>query len=399
MENNTLIDRTLSFIKSKRQNIVNGDINCIPTPFECFSEDFPGIQQGKYYLVSAHQKAGKTQLSSFIFLFTPILYAYNNPDKLKLKIFYYPLEETQEKITLRFMSFLLYTLSNYNIQISTDELSSVREALDSKVIELLESEEYQNILKFFQEVVEFRESSNPTGCYKDLKKYAEANGIIHKKKISYPDKITGEIIEQEVFDYYEPYNPKEYVMIIYDHLSLITQEQGMDLRQSMNKLSEYMVYLRNTFNYIPVVIQQQGQDTQNLEAFKANKIRPSVSGLSDSKYTSRDCNLMLGLINPYAFEIPEYLGYNISMLRNNIRFLEVVLNRDGNSNGVLPLYFNGKCCYFQPLPSPKNETAMKKVYELINNQNKKKPTLLTILRSKRFKKLKKKKYVQNSCAC
>ena len=109
---------------------------------------------------------------------------------------------------------------------------------------------------------------------------------------------------------------------------------------------------------------------------------------------------MLGLSNPYAFELPEYLGYNIQRLKGNARFLEVVLNRSGVSNGMLPLYFNGKCCYFTPLPSPKNETAMKKVYDLIDKQNNKyKPTLLTILRSKHFKKFKKKKYVQNSCAC
>lgn len=381
-----LINRTLSSIEERRSRILNGDINCIPSPFSCFSEDFPGIQQGKYYLLSAHQKGGKTQLASFLFIFEPILYAYRHPEQLKLKIFYYPLEETQERITLRFMSYLLYTLSNYTIQVSSEDLLSVKDALDNEIIDILKSEEYQNILNYFITCIEFRESSNPTGCYKDLKKYAESNGIIHKKKISYPDRVTGEIITQEVFDYYEPFDPKEYVLIIYDHLSLITQEQGMDLRQSMNKLSEYMVYLRNTFNYTPVVIHQQSSETQSLDAFKANKVRPTATGLADSKYTARDCNLMFGLSNPYAFEIPEFLGYNIGRLRNNVRFLEVVLNRDGNSNGILPLYFNGKCCYFSPLPSPKNEVAMKKVYDMIEHkQNTNKSTISMILRSKFFK--------------
>lgn len=283
-----LIERTLSNIEERRQKIINGDINCIPSPFDCFSNDFVGIQQGKYYVVSAHQKCGKTQLTSFLFLFNPILYAYNHSEQLTLKIFYYPLEETKERITLRFMSYLLYTMSGFKIQVSPEELLSVRGALDNDVIELLKSDEYQNILNFFSQCIEFRESSNPTGCYFDLKKYAEANGKIHKKTITYPDKVTGEMISQEVFDYYEPFNPKEYVMIIYDHLSLINQEQGLDLRQSMNKLSEYMVYLRNTFNYIPVVIHQQSSETQSLDAFKANKIRPTPMGLADSKYTGRD---------------------------------------------------------------------------------------------------------------
>lgn len=391
MSDINLIDRTLLSIEERRNRILSGDINCIPSPFDCFSEDFVGIQQGKYYVVSAHQKCGKTQLTSFLFIFNPILYAYKHPKQLSLKIFYYPLEETKERITLRFMSYLLYTMSGFRIQISPEELLSVKHALGSEILDLLKSDEYQNILSFFNECIEFQESTNPTGCYKDLKTYAEAHGKIHLKKVKYTNKNTQVEEERDVFDYYEPYNPKEYVMIVYDHLSLITQEQQMDLRQSMNKLSEYMVYLRNTFNYIPIVVHQQSSETQSLDAFKANKIRPTPMGLADSKYTSRDCNMMLGLANPYAFEIPEYLGYNITRLKNNIRFLEVVLNRDGVSNGILPLYFNGKCCYFSPLPSPRNEEKMKQVYSMIENRNK--PTLLNVLRSKNFKRLKKKKHV------
>ena len=118
-----LIERTLSNIEERRQKIINGDINCIPSPFDCFSNDFVGIQQGKYYVVSAHQKCGKTQLTSFLFLFNPILYAYNHPEQLTLKIFYYPLEETKERITLRFMSYLVYTMSGFKIQVSPEELS------------------------------------------------------------------------------------------------------------------------------------------------------------------------------------------------------------------------------------------------------------------------------------
>ena len=84
---------------------------------------------------------------------------------------------------------------------------------------------------------------------------------------------------------------------------------------------------------------------------------------------------MLGLSNPYAHEIPEYLGYNIQRLKGSIRFLEVVLNRAGMSNGMLPLYFNGKCCYFIPMPSAKNTTALQKVYSMVDNQYKVKPVL------------------------
>lgn len=111
--------------------------------------------------------------------------------------------------------------------------------------------------------------------------------------------------------------------------------------------------LRNKYNYIPVVVQQQSNETANLEAFKANKIRPTVAGLSDSKYTGKDVNVMLGLSNPYAFEMNSYAGYDLSKLKGNARFLEVVINRDGESNGMIGLYFDGAVNYYEELPPPR----------------------------------------------
>lgn len=367
----SIVNRVIDNLQKRRENVLNGNVNCIPSPFTTFRDDFVGIEQGKYYLVSAHQKSGKTQITSYLFIYTPILYAYKHRKQLRLKIFYYPLEESKEEIVLRFMSFLLYTLSNHTIRVAPVDLKSTNEnkVLDEGILNILRSDEYQDILKFFEECVDFREATNPTGVWKDLNEYAKNKGTIHKKKITYKSKDTGEEVTKEVFDYYTPDNPNEYVMIIWDHVSLTSLERGLDLRQTIMKLSEYMVNLRNMYNYIPVIIQQQSDETQNLDAFKANKIRPNVSGLADCKYTARDCNIMLGLINPYTFEIPKYLNYDIVKFKDNIRFLEVVLNRSGNSKGVKSLYFDGAVSFFAELPKHDDVKSLNKVYEFIRNCN------------------------------
>ena len=108
-------------------------------------------------------------------------------------------------------------------------------------------------------------------------------------------------------------------------------------------------------------------ETTNLDAFKSNKIRPTMAGLSDSKYTAKDCNIMLGITNPFSYEITEYLGYDITKLRGNVRFLEVVLNRDGESNDMVPLFFDGATNYFSELPPLKDSNAMNKIITHINN--------------------------------
>lgn len=53
-----LIERVITQLKERRERVLNGEVNCIPSTFNRFREDFVGIEQGRYYLISAHQKAG-----------------------------------------------------------------------------------------------------------------------------------------------------------------------------------------------------------------------------------------------------------------------------------------------------------------------------------------------------
>ena len=106
-----------------------------------------------------------------------------------------------------------------------------------------------------------------------------------------------------------------------------------------------------------------------MDAFKANKIRPTLAGLADSKNPGKDCSVMLGITNPFAFEVPEYLKYDIRMLRGYARFLEVVLNREGESNGVLALYFDGATNFFSPLPPSNDLISLQKIYNHIKALN------------------------------
>lgn len=362
-----LVQRVLQNLKDRREKVLAGGINCIPSPFKSFRRDFPGIEQGKYYIMSGASKAGKTQIASYLFLYTPILYAYNNPDKLRIQIFYFPLEETPEKITVRFMSYLLYTLSNGRIRLSSLQLSSIDEdnILDSSILELLNSIEYRSILEFFEEHVHFISERNPTAAYKTVNRYALEAGTVHKKLIKIENKATGITQEKEVFDYYEPKDPDEYVEIIWDHASLTDPERGMNKKECIDKLSEYFMIFRNHYNYIPILLQQQNIETIGLDAFKANRITPTLAGLEDSKRPGKDCTMMLGITNPYTFELPEYHHYNIAKLKGYARFLTIPLNREGESNGMLALYFDGAVNYFTPLPKYNNLIELNKVYKLV----------------------------------
>ena len=246
-----LVQRVLQNAEERRERILSGKVNCIPSPFKTFRYDFPGVELGTYYLVSGGAKSSKSKITNFLFLFNSILYAYHHPDLVRLKVFYALLEEKAENITGKFICYLLYVLSDMKIRIDIKTFKSVDKdrVLSQDILDLLGTIEYQSILRFFEEHVVWIPDRNATGIYKTLEKYAETNGTTHKKKVEGYDK--------EIFDYYEPNDPDEYVLCIVDHIGLIGTERGMDLRNSIKKLSEYMKIVRNKYNYIPVVVQQQ----------------------------------------------------------------------------------------------------------------------------------------------
>jgi hypothetical protein len=367
-----IVDSTLGYIKRRRQNLIDGKVNCIPSPFKSFWQDFVGIEQETYYCVTANQKAAKSQFTSFMFIYTPILYAYENPDKVRVKIFYAPLEESQLKATMRFMRHLLYVHSKFKIRVSQNELASTIEGhpIDEKVIERLESEEYRKILDFFEERIEYLEAKNPTGIYKRVKEYHTEHG----KRITQPITITDEFGNLKTVNKllnYEPDDPDEYVIILADHVGLLQEESGKDKRQTIRKYSEYMMELRDDYRDIPVIVQQQSSEVQSMDAFKLNRISPTPGALADCKDTRYDVNVMMGLTNPFAAHLETYPGrdgYDITKLRDNVRFFEMMLSRDGTANAVKALYFDGAVSYFKELPGPKSpgyEEYMEKVYSLI----------------------------------
>ena len=373
-----LIDRVLAYLHERKENLASGNVNCIPSPLVEFRSQFPGIERGQYILVSGNTKSGKTQFSSYMFIFEPLLYAFANQDIVRLKIFYAPLEETPEIITIRFMSYLLYILSGQKIRVSPKELQSTMTEIPSEILNLLESDAYKERLKFFQEHIEWVGSTNPTGIYKQVMAYIGSHGTRVMKKGKVTDPNTKEVHEVDVFDHYEPNDPREYVIVYTDNVSLLSSEAGMNLKDTIIKYSSYMVELRNRYKVTPIVIQQQSTETSGIEAFKLNRLRPNVSGLSDSKYTARDCNIMFGIFNPYAFEKADYIGYNILRLKDCQRFLEVVINRDGESNGLKALYFDGAVSYFSELPTP-DDPDIERYYRWIEGNRLKKPSKISMM--------------------
>jgi hypothetical protein len=359
---NSLYDKVIRNLKIKKQRVLDGKLNCIPFKLGAFTKDVPGIEKEQLVIVTAGSKVGKTQLCDWLYLYTPLEYTLKNPDKCRVKILYYSLEVSKEKKIQQMMCYLLFKMSNYNAHIDIKSLNSVFEGrpVDDRILELLETEEYKKFGKHLEEHVTFEDNiRNPTGIFLNVKEFLEKNGTWTTVNKEVHDMTTNTKVTRPVRDTYIPNDPELYVIVVIDHLALMNTEAKInDVRDAMILFSsKYALELRDKYKCTVVMVQQQAMSQEGVENKKLGMVLPSMNGLGEAKITARDANLILGLFSPHKLEIPKFFEYDIHYWQDNIRFMNVVGNREGGGNSVCPLLFDGATNTFLTLPLPNQDLS------------------------------------------
>ncbi len=244
----SIFNTTLSSILRNKKRRLDGDVIAIPWSLPRLANVLPGIEQKRYNLISASPKAGKTQLTDFLYVYQPIEWLINNSETdITLKIFYFSLEVSIQAKIEAAMSYKLF--KDYGIVISPQKLKSVFGGyiLDEEVEKVITSKEFKSWFETFETIVNYYDSiRNPYGIFNTIRTYAEHpdNGSYTYKTIDWqnPD---GSYSKKSVKDKYTPVRPDEYVIIIVDHISLLQPEKGKTLHQAISQFSsEYCLEMR-----------------------------------------------------------------------------------------------------------------------------------------------------------
>lgn len=311
----------------------------------------PLFVKGMYSCITANPSVGKTTLLNYI-LFTAIRNAIKT--NKKVKILWFALEDGKEKIICSLASWLLYEV--YNDRVGYLELNSFGDKpLSKDTIKKLE--ELEPLIDQYLSYIEIDEdTSNPTGMYNIVKKYAEEAGHIRRVKKKFGNE------ERDVFDAVEN---DETVIVVVDHCSILSPEKDCPtLRDSMLRWSHYCKqYITVKFNYCVLNVHQQQAAAENVEHFKAGRIIPTQDKLADAPVMGRDYRMILGLFYPHKYEMKQELGYDITILKESFRSIYIIKNTFGESNKAVGVWFDGACSMIRELPRSTEYEAMKKVYQ------------------------------------
>lgn len=345
-----------------------GKIYCIPfRNYPKLATSVPGIVPGMITMITAGSGVGKTQVAKALAVREPLEYALKYG--IKLKIFYFALEESkQEFIDTMICNFIS---SKCNIRVDLLTLQGFREkALDDGTMDLIE-ENMDSVEKLLEHVEIIDSVYNPTGIYKYCRDYADKNGQhVYEDREFIKKKSNGTTKTEtvKVYSHYIPNDPNQVNIVIVDHMSLLTPEKNlstgntMTQHQTMAKWStDYALkQITKHWNWAVVNIIQQEQSGEK-EQFTnkgdsiQKKTEPSLAGFANNKEIQRDAKVIIGVYSPDRYGFDDYHGYNVRRYRDTFRAIKILKNRFGPPNKYHHFLFDGATNRFVELPAP-NET-------------------------------------------
>lgn len=208
-----------------------------------------GIQRECYYLLGGLSGAAKTTFVDFVLL-EAIRDARSKG--IEITVFYHSLEINEHSKKANWLSMLVY--NTFNVVIEPEKIKGFGEnKLSNEEIELIERV-LPELESIWSSINWIWEATNPTGIYKDVFRYMSNKGEFLREP--YLDEHG---VEKQRIVKFIPKNPEAYHILVMDHIALAKREKNFNLKENLDKLSEYAVTLRNLFRWTIIYLQQFNQ--------------------------------------------------------------------------------------------------------------------------------------------
>lgn len=319
-----------------------------------------GIQKKRYYLIGGESGTGKTTLADFMFVFSPYRFMQLNPT-IKIHWKYYSFEQGTEAKENSWASKILFDQTKLRLPVAYIMGKGKNRISDEHYKLFLGVDKYLGELFSHIDMVDVPLS--PVQFKEDLIRYGRKHGkwiitpILDTSGVQKKSKSGSPLSE---LSGWTPNDPNASHIIMMDHIAY-AQLASPTLKINIDTISRIIVRFREMTNWTFCVIQQFNTELASIERqkFKKNAIAPQRTDFGDSKYTFQDADVVLGMLNPYSYDIPDFGGYNVNKLKGYAIWAFLMKNRhDGPPNRSVPLFMDPVTGMFDELPEPMSETLL-----------------------------------------
>lgn len=300
-----------------------------------------GVQRGWMTVIAAASGGGKTSLAIYSYVYQPLKQMLGDP---RLKIVYFSLEISKELLMAKLLS--IYILDKYHESISFKELLSFTDKLDDYKYKIV-IDAFSWLSEVEKHLIIYDKPVNADGVQSFLMEYLNTQGQfkeINENQVEY------------ISNYEDPYH-----IVVIDHIRLLSGQP----KEQIDKLCDYLVYLRNVARITPILIQQINRDSQSMDRRKGGYNMIQQSDLADSSSPAQSAEVVLALFHPFREQLTTCCGYDITKLFDKIRITQCIKNRYGESDKAIGTSFFGSVGVFKELPRP-DEISDYSEYQDIN---------------------------------
>lgn len=333
----------------------------LPNGLETLNNYIYGTQEARYYLIGGESGTGKTTIADFMFVFCPYRFMQENPET-KINWTYYSFEQSKRSKENSWGSKVIF--DKYQVRLPVGYLLS-------KGKNRVTDQHYKwcmaaakEIDDMFEHIIIKDSPMTPSQIKNDLIRYGSKHGTWILKPIldakGIPKKTKdGKSNQQEIIGWTANDPDAKHIFMI-DHISYAALEYRT-LKENIDTISRSFVVFREKCGWTFVVIQQFNTELASVERqkLKKNALAPQRVDFGDSRYTFQDADVVLGLMNPYKYDMTDFQGYDVEALQGYAIWTFLMKNRhDGPADKAIPMFMDPVAGMFYELPEPLSDVGI-----------------------------------------
>lgn len=130
---------------------------------------------------------------------------------------------------------------------------------------------------------------------------------------------------------YVPTNRDIYKIVVLDHVKL-TKDNGKGAKATIDETCDEFIYYRNKCNITGVFIQQANRQSKSMDRRNGGFQMLQLDDMSDSSGPAQASEIVIGIFHPHREKMNKIDVYNVKVLKDRIRVIQILKQRYGQSD-------------------------------------------------------------------